>query len=258
MHAECGHGEHLMSALKISQLHQMKVLVLYKESASFGGYLVLSANLIGERMTKKLVVEFIGTFFLVLTVGLSVLAGNGGVIPPLAIGATLMVMIYAGGHISGAHYNPAVTLAVYIRGKCPGCDVIPYMLVQMAAAIIAASVVGYVRADAMAQPGVLIDGQALLAEFTFTFALAYVVLNVATSKATAGNSYYGMAIGFTVLAGAFAVGDISGAVFNPAVAVGVTLLNLSSVSNLWIFLIANFAGAGIAAVIFKLLNPDDL
>jgi aquaporin Z len=99
--------------------------------------------------------------------------------------------------------------------------------------------------------------RALTAEFLFTFALAYVVLNVATSKRTSGNSYYGLAIGFTVLTGAFAVGDISGGAFNPAVAVGITVLGLSTWANIWIYLVACFAGAAVAAMLFKMLYPDD-
>ena len=208
-------------------------------------------------MIKKLAVEFIGTFFLVLTIGCTVLSGSAGVIPPLAIGAVLMVMVYAGGHISGAHYNPAVTLGVFVRGKCSAGEVIPYMVSQIAGAFIAALVVGFLRPDAVVSPGALDIAPALVAEFIFTFALVYVVLNVATAKGTSGNSFYGLAIGFTVMASAFAVGDISGGAFNPAVAVGVTTMGLSAVANLWIFLVANFAAGGMAGVIFKMLNPDD-
>jgi aquaporin Z len=206
---------------------------------------------------NKYVVEFIGTFFLVLTVGCTVLAGGAGVIPPLAIGSALMVMIFAGGHISGGHYNPAVTLGVWIRGRCSTADVAPYMISQVAGAAIAALAVGFLRPDAAvsaAEPDVM---RALLAEFLFTFALVYVVLNVATAKANQNNSFYGLAIGFTVLTGAFAVGDISGGAFNPAVAVGVSIMGLSAWSNLWIFLAANFAGGAVAGLLFKALNPAD-
>ncbi|MBV8555123.1 MAG: aquaporin, partial [Planctomycetaceae bacterium] len=168
----------------------------------------------------KYIVEFIGTFFLVFTVGMTVIGAGAGVIPPLAIGSALMVMIYAGGHISGGHYNPAVTLAVWIRGRCSTVDAIAYWVAQMLAGLVAASVVLYMKK----QPTVTAMNpdlaRALIAEALFTFALAYVVLNVATAKGTAGNSNYGLAIGFTVLTGAFAVGDISGGAFNPAVAVG--------------------------------------
>jgi aquaporin Z len=207
---------------------------------------------------KKYLVEFIGTFFLVATIGFTVLKpGDAGAMAPLAIGSALMVMVFAGGHVSGAHYNPAVTLAIFLRGKCPAKDVIPYMLAQAAAAVLAASVVLYMKAFPKveaANPDIL---RALLAEFLFTFALCYVVLNVATAKSTSGNSFYGLAIGFTVLIGAYSVGAVSGGAFNPAVAVGITVMGLSSVTNIWIFLIANFAGGAAAAFAFLALNPDD-
>jgi len=208
---------------------------------------------------NKYLAEFIGTFFLVLTIGCSVLAGGGGVIPPLAIGSALMVMVYAGGHLSGAHYNPAVTIAVWLRGRCPASDVVPYIASQILGASAAAAAVKFLRpAEAAGVQAVARDvPRAFGAEFLFTFALAYVVLNVATSKRTQGNSYYGLAIGFTVLSGAFAVGDISGGAFNPAVAVGGAILGFLSMSNLWIPLAACPAGAIVAALVFKMLYPDD-
>ena len=205
----------------------------------------------------KYLCELIGTFFLVLTVGCTVIGGVAGVIPPLAIGSALMVMIFAGGHVSGGHYNPAVTLGVWLRGRCDAKDVLPYMASQVLGAVLAALAVKYLRSGAevaLAKPDV---GRALLAEFLFTFALVYVVLNAATAKGTAGNSFYGLAIGFTVLTGAFAVGDISGGAFNPAVAVGISVLGLSAWSNLWIFLVANFLGGAAAAGVFRLLNTAD-
>jgi aquaporin Z len=171
-----------------------------------------------------------------------------------------MVMIYSGGHVSGAHYNPAVTLAVWMRGRCPSADVPGYLVAQVAGALGAAFVVGVLKGSAaMAKvtagaPDVV---PALLAEFLFTFALAWVVLNAATAKATSGNSFYGLAIGFTVMAGAFAVGSVSGGVFNPAVAVGITALGLSTLANIWIYLVANFAGGAAAALAFKAINPQD-
>lgn len=205
---------------------------------------------------KKYLTEFIGTFFLVLTVGCTVLPGTAGVIPPLAIGSVLMVMIFAGGHISGGHYNPAVTLAVWLRGRCAVSDVIPYMLSQVVGAAVAAAVVGFFYGAG--RPMVIASvPKALLAEFLFTFALAYVVLNVATAKGTANNSFYGLAIGFTVLTGAFAVGGISGGAFNPAVAVGVGLMKLVSLSQIWIHISADLLGGALAATVFKFANPDD-
>ena len=206
---------------------------------------------------NKYITEFIGTFFLVLTVGCTVVIGGAGVIAPLAIGSALMVMIYAGGHISGGHYNPAVTLGVWIRGRCAAADVIPYWAAQFLAATLAAVILNYLKGETLAKPITLKIGPGLLSEFLFTFALVYVVLNTATAKGTAGNSFYGLAIGFTVLTGAFAVGSISGAAFNPAVALGISLMGLSSWSNLWIYLLANSAGGLVAALVFKSLNPAD-
>lgn len=207
----------------------------------------------------KYLVEFIGTFFLVTTIGMTVIdPGGAGNLAPLAIGSVLMVMIYAGGHVSGAHYNPAVTLAVFLRGRCPAKDVPGYIASQVAGAAAAAGLVLFLKnSPGAATPKELNVVRAFVAEFVFTFALCYIVLNVATSKKTSGNSNYGLAIGFTVLAGAFAVGPISGGVFNPAVAVGITVMGLSSVANIWIYLAANFAASVVAATVFKLINPDD-
>jgi aquaporin Z len=206
---------------------------------------------------NKYLCELIGTFFLVLTIGCSVM-GTAGALAPLAIGSALMVMIFAGGHLSGGHFNPAVTLGVWIRGRCDTKDVVPYMVFQCIGAGLAAMAALYLRKGPAAAPGPIDAGHALLAEFLFTFALVYVVLNVATAKGTANNSFYGLAIGFTVLTGAFAVGDISGGAFNPAVALGISIMGLSAWANLWIFLVANFLGGAAAAVTFKMLNPSDV
>ncbi len=206
---------------------------------------------------SKYAVELIGTFFLVLTIGLVVIEPGAGAFAPIAIGSVLMVMVYAGGHISGGHYNPAVTLAVWMRGRCEGGDVPGYMISQFAGGIIAAFAVFLIKGDVPVEIGVISPIPSLLAEFLFTFALCFVVLNVATSKNTAGNSYFGLAIGFTVLVGAYAVGSISGGAFNPAVAVGVIIMGLIDISSIWVFLIANFLGGIAAAVAFNALNPDD-
>jgi len=205
---------------------------------------------------NKYITEFIGTFFLVLTVGCTGIGAGAGVIAPLAIGAALMVMVFAGGHISGGHYNPAVTLGVLIRGKVKPGDVVPYWIAQfLAAAVAALLTVKVLRAGVPITAILPKTGPALLAEFLFTFALVYVVLNTATAEGTSGNSFYGLAIGMTVMTGAFAVGDISGGAFNPAVALGITLLGISSWHNIWIYLVANFGAAVVAAVIFQLINP---
>ena len=205
----------------------------------------------------KYLTEFIGTFFFVSTIGYTVIAPGADHMAPLAIGAALMVMIYAGGHVSGGHYNPAVTLAVYLRGRCAAADIIPYWIAQIAGAAVAAMIVLFMKGNPVVTPMQLDVTRALVAEFLYTFALCYVVLNIATAKGTSGNSAYGLAIGFTVLIGAYAVGGISGGAFNPAVAVGVTMMGLQSMANIWIFLVANFAGGAVAAVIFKVINPQD-
>jgi len=208
-------------------------------------------------MMKKYVVEFIGTFFLVLTVGCTVIGSPIGAFAPLAIGSVLMVMVYAGGHISGGHFNPAVTLGVWLRGKCDSKDVAPYMISQFIAAVLAALVVKFFKLGNVVMPLQPVVLPALLAEFLFTFALVYVVLNTATAKGTAGNSFYGLAIGFTVMVGAFSVGNMSGGAFNPAVALGISVMGLSTWSNIWIYLVANFLGGAAAAGVFKAVNPAD-
>jgi len=205
----------------------------------------------------KYLTEFIGTFFLVSTIGYTVIAPGAGDMAPLAIGATLMVMIFAGGHVSGGHYNPAVTLAVFLRGKCPAADVVPYWIAQIAGAAAAAMIVLFMKGNPAVTPMHPDVTRALVAEFLYTFALCYVVLNVATAKGTSGNPTYGLAIGFTVLAGAYAVGGVSGGAFNPAVAVGITMMGLSSLANIWIYLVANFAAGAAAGVTFKAMHPKD-
>ena len=206
---------------------------------------------------RNYLVEFIGTFFLVLVIGLTSINPGAGVIAPLAIGAVLMVMIYAGGHLSGAHYNPAVTIAAWIRGKCPSKDILPYIASQILAGIIAATVVVFLKQPTSVSEASIATFPALATEFLFTFALVYVVLNTTTSKRTEGNSYYGLAIGFTIMVGAFAGGPISGGVYNPAVAVGISTMGLSAWNNIWIYLVGTIAGGSIGALVYKVVNQDE-
>lgn len=212
---------------------------------------------------KKYLVEFIGTFFLVFTIGMTVLAPGAGDMAPLAIGSVLAVMIFAGGHVSGGHFNPAVTLGVWLRGKCDTADVVPYMGSQAAGAFVAAMAVKALKTGLVTKAAALTGAMtpeilpALLAEFVFTFALVWVVLNVATAKGTSGNSFYGFAIGFTVLSGAYAVGGVSGGVFNPAVALGVCTMGIISWGSIWIYFAANFAGGIAAALAYKTVNGND-
>jgi aquaporin Z len=206
---------------------------------------------------KKYLVEFIGTFFLVLTVGLAV--RQGAPLAPIAIGSVLMVMIFAGGHISGGHFNPAVTLAAFLRGRCERRDVLPYWIAQFVAALAAGALVNFLLSD-RADPAALgkhATTASFIVEFLFTFALAWVVLNVATTKATMGNSFYGLAIGFTVLVGAITVGGISGGAFNPAVGLGVWTMGLESSRQFLVYLISEFSGAAVAALVYRLVNEAD-
>jgi aquaporin Z len=202
----------------------------------------------------KYVTEFIGTFFLVLTIGLSVL--GGAPMPALAIGSALMVMVYMGGHVSGAHYNPAISLALVLRGKLSSAEFVPYVIAQVAGALVAAFTVKAVLGQTFAPaPGDGISGlSALLVETLFTFALGLVVLNSAATEKTKGNSFYGLAIGFTVLAAAMAGGPVSGGAFNPAVGIGPTIVHALSGggtwSHLWLYLVGPFAGGALAAMVF--------
>ncbi len=192
---------------------------------------------------NKLIVEFIGTFFLVQAVGYAALTKSA--LGAFAVGLMLMVMVYAGGHISGAHYNPAVTLAVWLRGKLPNSDVLPYIAAQVAGAVVSALIVTHFRgqgSEALLSNPLRVAG----AEFLGTFALVWVVLNVATAKGTAGNCYFGAAIGLTVGTGALLFGGISGAVFNPAVAVAGGILNLLPLQTVALYTVV-CAVAGLAA-----------
>ncbi|NCZ97360.1 MAG: porin [Verrucomicrobia bacterium] len=198
---------------------------------------------------NKLIVEFIGTFFLVQAVGFAALTKSA--LGAVAIGLMLMVMVYAGGHISGAHYNPAVTLAVWLRGKLPKAEVLPYIASQVAGAVVSAVLITKFRgqgSETLLTHPLRVAG----AEFLGTFALVWVVLNVATAKGTAGNSFYGAAIGMTVGTGALLFGGISGAVFNPAVAVAGGILNLLPLQTVALYtVVCTVAGLAAAKLFLK-------
>ena len=210
----------------------------------------------GYPLDRKLIVEFIGMFLFVFTVGTATNKLGAGALAPLAIGSVLMVIVFAGGHISGGHYNPAVSTGVFLRGRLGANDYGAYIATQFAAAVLA-GLVARVVGGHEAHAAVVGAGRMLIAEFLFTFALVWVVLNVATAKGTEGNSFYGLAIGFTVVVGAFAVGGISGGVFNPAIAVGGMVTGLLQWSNIWIYFIADFLGGAAAALAFLYVMPGE-
>jgi aquaporin Z len=203
-------------------------------------------------MQQKLTTEFIGTFFLSLTICTAAVYGSAGDYAPFGIAATLMVMIYAGGHISGAHYNPAVTVSIYLRGACEKDEVLPYIFSQVIAAISAAIIVeSLLFPDALSPEMADLGTDAVVAELLFTFALAYVILNVATTESTSGNGYYGAAIALVVLAGAITVGSISLASFNPAVTSALIVSGKLALADSWMHFVPQFVGAIMATYVYK-------
>ena len=205
---------------------------------------------------KNYLVEFIGTFFLFLVISLSTRVVDSPLLAPVAIGFGLAVMVYAGGRISGAHYNPAVSLAAAVRGVLPFAQVLPYWIAQIAGAVAAA----FVAFILVGPEGITViqaePGKIFLAEFIFTAALVYVVMNVATAKKAEGNSYYGLAIGATVMVAALCVGPVSGGALNPAVAVAACVSGLFVWSQLWIYVVACLSGGVLGALLFKAASPD--
>ena len=203
---------------------------------------------------RKAVAEALATFLFVLSIIAAV--NSGSALTPLAIGIALTVLVYATGHISGAHLNPAVSIGVFIRGGLSIADLVGYIVAQLVGAVLAALVSFAVWPAA--SKAVEIDlGKAFVVELIFTLILVWVVLNVATSKDTDGNSFYGLAIGGVVFVGATAVGSISGGGFNPAVALGLSVSGQFDWANLWLYVVAPIVGGAIAAVLFRVLNADD-
>ena len=203
-------------------------------------------------LQHKLIAEFIGTFFLALTICTAAVHGSAGEYAPFAIASTLMVMIYGLGHVSGAHFNPAVTVGVWLRGACEKDEVAPYIAVQVIAGAAAAlASANLLIADPSVTALELDMTQTIGAEFLYTFALVFVILNVATSEATAGNGYYGAAIAFVVLAGALTVGGISGGSFNPAVTGALFISGVIEATDLWMHLVPQFVAGVVAVQAFK-------
>ena len=206
---------------------------------------------------KKYLVEIIGTFFLVLTVVTT--AHFASAMAAFAIASALMIMVYAGGHISGGHYNPAVSLAACIRGALDKKELLPYMVSQIIGGALAVCVLKLAsNTPVVFEPSAFALKGLLIAEFLFTFALCYVVLQTATTKNTAGNSYYGLAIGFTVLVGALSVGGaLCAGAFNPAVAISVGIANVLTWKLVAWTVFANLLAAVCAAFVFKFVYTEE-
>ncbi|MBN9154244.1 MAG: aquaporin [Microbacterium sp.] len=205
-------------------------------------------------LVRNAVAEFVGTFIFAFAVVGAV--NSGSPLTPLAIGFVLMVMVFATGHISGAHLNPAVSVGVWLRGAINLTGALVYIVAQLVAAALAAAL-SFVVWPAGKEPMKIDAGPAFLVEALWTLVLVYVVLNVATSKDHPNNSFYGLAIGSTVFVGAVAVGAVSGGGFNPAIALGLAVTGHFAWGSYWLYFIAPIVGAAIAALIFRALNTHD-
>jgi aquaporin Z len=208
---------------------------------------------------RKYVVEFLGTFFLVMTICVAA-AGGMGHFAPLACGAMLMVVIYSGYHISGGHFNPAVSLAAYLRGNLHSGDVLPYIVGQFLGGTLAAMLAGFLITSMGIEEVPTRDLEivpSLIAEILGTLLFVYVFLNLTATKKTMGNSFYGITLGFTFMACMYTFGAISVGAFNPAIALGITMANLTSWSSIWIFLLANFGGGVLAVFLSQYVNGPD-
>lgn len=205
-------------------------------------------------MLRNALAELVGTFVFAFAVVGAVTSGSA--LTPLAIGFVLMIMVFATGHISGAHLNPAVSVGVWLRGAIDVRGLIAYIIAQLIGAALGAAVSFAVWPLAKA-PMKIDIGPAFLVEALWTFVLAYVVLNVATSKDHPNNSFYGLAIGSTVFVGAVAVGGISGGGFNPAISLALAITGHFAWGSYWLYFIAPIVGGAIAAVIFRVLNTHD-
>jgi len=203
---------------------------------------------------NKYIIEFLGTLFLVLIISLSQ--------NPIAIGLGLAVLVYMGAHISGAHYNPAVSLSMLINKQIQLKEFSFYVASQLLGSVVATYFVVLLGNDDFNVVSNTSDiSSFFLAEILFTFLLVFVILNVALNKNLKGNQFYGLAIGLTVTAGAFSVGDISGAVFNPAVSFGPSFFSfidpqvvgndISSSDFFLYYLISGIIGSVVASYLYK-------
>jgi aquaporin Z len=210
--------------------------------------------------TKKLLAEFIGTFFLILFFVMIMVSGKAAGFEGLAIGAILIAMVYTNNAISGAHFNPAVTIAAFVRGLMTVNEMVAYLATQIVAAVFASftakSILQGIKHESINLPLSIDIIPSLLAEFFGTFALVYVILNVATSKRNQGNSYFGVAIGLTVMGTMYALGPASGGMFNPAITIGSCLAEIQTWDLAWVYFVGQILGAILATIAFKFMENE--
>jgi len=214
-----------------------------------------------EGLMPKLVVEAIGTFFLLLTIAMLVLgaadAGEHAVLViPVGIGLVLTALVFAFGPISGAHFNPAVTIGLYLAGRCPKAHVAPYLVAECIGATAAAFVALQLRTvhDAAFEPA---HAAGFAAEAIWTFLLVCVILQI-TSKRNSNNQWFGIVVGTTVAAGAYVMGPDSGAAFNPAVYLGLALDGVLAWSDWWIYIGGPILGGCLAAAVQQIIEPSEV
>ncbi len=212
-------------------------------------------------MKNQLISEFIGIYFLYLIIGMCLTPPGAAAFTPLAIAFGLAALIYACGHISKAHLSPAATLAYFITGAHPAKKCLPFILVTLTGAACAAWTVGILKPESiqMIQPLEYDRLQVIIGEFTFTFALIWVMLNIAIAEGTKGNPFYGIAIGGIVGAGAYAIGSLTFAPFNPAVTLGLCINGILPWKALPLYTIVHLIAAATAGLLFKsmkLTDPD--
>lgn len=195
-------------------------------------------------LNQKILTEFLGTFFLVTVVAFT---GN-----PIAIGVALMVLVYSGGHISGAHFNPAVTYAFYLKKAFTLKESLAYIAAQFGGALVASFFYTAATTEKfIPQPATTTSWPlALVIEIIFTFLLVKTILSVAADARVKGNQYYGLAIGGALVVGALIGGTISGGAYNPAVGVAPLLFDFTTLgmhlSSIALYILGPLAGAGLA------------
>jgi aquaporin Z len=221
----------------------------------------VTAMVNGSGASAKYAVEAIGTFCLVSTVGVAICSASP--FASLGIGVVLMAMIYTSGHLSGGHYNPAVTLAVLLRRRIGLRVAATYWFVQLGAGLLGAVVVREIvhPAQIATATTMMLSGHilaiAFLAEVLFTFVLSYVVLDVAANRSDPPDSVSDLAIGVTVIAGAFALAAVSDGAFDPAVPIGAVLTGMFAWSTVSLFLVTQIIAGATAGVAFLTLGSED-